>query len=220
MTDSSKSSPSFQGRYWSHLHTVYSHGVATVRDYFDAARELQIDQLIFLEHTRLAPTYDTAAFIGEVRDEAAVAGVEAYVGFEAKILPGGRLDISDEVLETAQAVGIAEHSYPGDANALALDFARLVSEVTRSFPQQTFIWVHPGSWLVRHGKKVDGPAFTAMRDAASSAHVRIERNLKYDLVPAEIYRLLAADATVFGLDAHSIDDAHERWARQVFETQC
>src|SRR5664280_1685380 len=97
--------------YWYHLHTTHTHGRSTVREYLELASELGIEQVVFLEHVRRSPSYGTREFAQEVSAEAALVGLGAFVGFEAKILSGGRLDIEERLLESADTIGIAEHGY-------------------------------------------------------------------------------------------------------------
>ncbi len=199
-------------RYWFHLHTIHTHGQSTVREYLDLAHELGIEQVVFLEHVRRRPSYDPRLFAREVSAEAASVGLEAYVGFEAKILSGARLDIEERLLESADTIGIAEHGYVGSAESMAGDFVDLVRTVTEQYPQQSFVWVHPGSWLRRSGDPAARRAYERMIDAAHGAGVRIERNLKYDLVSDADFHALAPEHRVLGLDAHSVDEARARWA--------
>ncbi len=199
-------------RYWFHLHTSHTHGRSTVREYLELAHELEIEQVVFLEHVRRRPSYGTREFAQEVLTEAAVVGLDAYVGFEAKILPGARLDIEGRLLESADVIGIAEHGYLGSVDSLTRDFVALVRSVTEQHPRQSFVWVHPGSWLQRSGDPAACGAYQRMMDAALGAGVQIERNLKYDLVSADDFRGLAPEDAVLGLDAHSVVEARARWA--------
>jgi histidinol phosphatase-like PHP family hydrolase len=212
MAGSWRSSTHAGRRYWFHLHTVHTHGRSTVREYVDLAHRQGIDQVVFLEHVRRRPTYQVDAFVGEVSAEATSVGLAAFVGFEAKILAGGHLDIDERLLASADVIGIAEHGYPGSADALARDFVDLVGSVTEQHPQQSFVWVHPGSWLRRSSDPAAGRAYQLMLGAALEAGVRIERNLKYDLVSEADFLALPPEAGVLGLDAHSVDDARARWA--------
>lgn len=212
MADSWRSSSHAGRRYWFHLHTIHTHGRSTVREYLEAARELDIEQVVFLEHVRARPSYDTQAFVDEVSTEAESVGLNAYVGFEAKILSGAGLDIDERLLASADVIGIAEHGYAGSAGSLATDFVDLVMRVTAQHPRQSFVWVHPGSWLQRSGDTAAGRAYARMVEAALATGVRIERNLKYDLVSADDFDALAAEETVVGLDAHSVVEARSRWA--------
>ena len=206
-----RSSPDDRRRVWFHVHTSLTHGRSTPREYLELAGPLGVDQVVFLEHVRRVPTYDTDAFRREVERAAALTAVDARVGFEAKILQGGALDIPEALLASADVVGIAEHSWSGDSLSLAEDFTRLVATLTETHPQQTFVWVHPGSWLRRSGEPVAGEAVNAMLRAALAAGVFVERNLKYDLLPAATAARLSPATVIYGLDAHSTDEALERW---------
>ena len=120
----------FVGRYLFHVHTPYTDGEISVAGYFDHARRLGFDHIIFLEHIRREPKYDVAAFAEEVRRTSHERGIRATLGFEAKLLPAGRLDISDEHIAIAEVVGIAEHSFPDDFALLRTAFETVVTDLT------------------------------------------------------------------------------------------
>src|ERR1035437_6033754 len=103
----------FSGSYLFHLHTRYTDGALSPNEYFEFAQQHGYQRLIFLEHIRRSPKYDVSQFISEIRECESRFEVAATIGFEAKVLPGGDLDISDEHLKLAQVVGIAEHGFKG-----------------------------------------------------------------------------------------------------------
>jgi histidinol phosphatase-like PHP family hydrolase len=213
MADSWRSDLALGRAIWFHIHTDRSHGTSSARAYLELARTLDVTRVVFLEHVRRQPTYDPLAFADDVARASADVGVAASIGYEAKILPGGRLDIDDGLIERADVVGIAEHAYPGSPGSLAVDFADVITSLTTTLPGDRFVWVHPGSWLARSGATGTEAAFASMLEAAlAMPGLRIERNLKYDLVSAERYDDLPADRRIVGLDAHSIDEARARWA--------
>jgi hypothetical protein len=197
---------------WFHLHTSRTHGTSTPSDYFREARRIGLSRLVFLEHVRAQPTYDPEDFRQEILQASERYGMQAQVGFEARILRGGRLDISTDLLSTADVVGIAEHRYEGDGSTLAADFRTLVLDTLPSYPKQTFVWVHPGSWLQRHAWSDPG-TYQGMLDVASRAPLLIERNLKHNLIHERGVASLPRHKVVIGLDAHSVDEAVTRWKR-------
>jgi hypothetical protein len=180
-----------------------------VSDYFSTALACSIPQLVFLEHVRARPTYDVASFQVAVAEHSSESGVAATVGFEAKVLPGGEIDIPPEVLELAPVVGVAEHRWVGSAETLVLDLQRAFSHLREQMPDTPIVWVHPGSWFRRAGI-VDRGMLDEVFAFALSHEVLIERNLKYDLVDEETARWVPPAQLIVGLDAHSTDEAVER----------
>ena len=104
----------FRGRVLFHCHTHYTDGQPSVADYLRWASERGVERVIFLEHIRREPSYDVAAFVEEIHAESERWGVPAVAGFEAKVLPGGALDIAAEHAALAEVIGIAEHGFPDD----------------------------------------------------------------------------------------------------------
>jgi len=191
----------FVGRYAFHLHTTATDGHLTVADYVGFAQARRLDRLIFLEHVRREPTYDVDAFVAEVHREAAAAGVAASVGFEAKLLPGGALDIGEGALAHAEVVGLAEHGFPDDDALYWVSLDAALERCAALAPAQTVVWVHPGLYLRRRGRlEASWVAYRERVERALDLGVAVERNLRYGLAPDG-----AADdeaALVTGVDAH------------------
>lgn len=199
-----KSNP-FTGRYLFHLHTAYTDGQVPVQAYFDLAVRTRLERLIFLEHIRAAPRYDVAQFVAEVRGCAAAAGVEALVGFEAKVLPGGALDISPSHLNEADVLGIAEHGFPAD---LDLWRSSMRQALSGAYGDKPVVWVHPGLWLKKQGLlEAQAAEYQSLLALAQAVGVKVEANRRYGLVPAHLRETLAPGALVWGADAHRLEDA-------------
>ncbi|MDF2626482.1 MAG: hypothetical protein K0R39_313 [Symbiobacteriaceae bacterium] len=195
----------FTGRYLFHVHTPYTDGQVPVRAYFDLAVRAGLDRLIFLEHIRAAPRYDVTQFVAEVRGCAAACGVEALVGFEAKVLPGGALDISEEHLALAEVLGIAEHGFPADFDLWRASIRRALDA---SYGSRPVVWVHPGLWLKKHGLlEAREQEYLALLALAQGAGVKVEMNRRYGLVPGHLAGEVAPEALVRGADAHRLEDA-------------
>src|SRR5215510_3820316 len=112
----------FTGRYLFHLHTPLTDGHITVQQYFDYAAREAVEQLIFLEHIRRQPNYSVEEFIAEIKTCVETFAIPARIGFEVKLLPNGNLDISEEHIEIAEVIGIAEHGFPPDFDLLTRSF--------------------------------------------------------------------------------------------------
>jgi len=201
----------FRGRYLFHFHTTLTDGKLSVKDYFDFAAHRSADSLVFLEHVRRKPTYDVDALLAQTKQLARETGVKTFFGFEAKLLPGGELDIDNQSLGKAQVIGIAEHGFPNDGDLLKSSFLRALDVYVRDLPQKTFVWVHPGLWFQRRG--ID-PGLNAlywdMLRSAQDSGVKIEKNLKYGLAGGQILSQVATESIVVGADAHTARDL-ETW---------
>lgn len=200
-----KSDTPFTGRYLFHLHTTYTDGQVPVRAYFDLAARAGLERLILLEHIRAAPRYDVDRFIAEVRGCEAACGVAALVGFEAKVLPGGALDISAAHLDAADVLGIAEHGFPADFD---LWRSSMRQALARPYGDKPVVWVHPGLWLKKQGLlEAQEQEYRALLALAQDVGVLVEVNRRYGLLPAHLHGAVAPGALVRGADAHRIEEA-------------
>jgi putative hydrolase len=203
-----KSNP-FDRRYLFHFHTDFTDGKLSVKDYFDYAAKSDIDTLVFLEHIRREPNYDIGKFISEIRECGRSHTVEAIIGFEAKLLPDGDLDISEEHHSLANVIGIAEHSFPDQPEVLNRAFVEAVDKFRSCMPQKILVWVHPGLWFKRRGLMPhDQPIYHSMMKYARSAGVFVERNLRHDLISSQDAQKLGPGGTVTGADAHRLEDLY------------
>ncbi len=209
------SSSPFRGRYLFHFHTVLTDGRLSVRDYFEYARKLGIERLVFLEHISRTPTYDVPRFAAAVEEHAEAFGVPALIGFEAKLLADGNLDIRDEDLSLADVLGIAEHGFPDDPAVLEMAFATAIDACRPLMEDKAIVWVHPGLWFKKRRRVPDAePTFHTMLRCASQAALFIEQNLRYELVSDTTRLEISAERLVLGADAHNADDLR-RWCRAV-----
>jgi DNA polymerase (family 10)/putative hydrolase len=186
------------------MHTTLTDGELTASDYFAFAARAGVDSLVFLEHIRAAPKYNVATFVKDVAQNSERSGIGASAGFEAKLLPGGELDISEG------DIGLAEHGFPDDAELLESSFGEAIPAYPLRFPRKIFVWVHPGLWFRKRG--LDPGSQTAYREmlrAAADGGVLIERNLRYGLAAPAALREIDPRAVVRGADAHCARDLAE-----------
>jgi DNA polymerase (family 10)/putative hydrolase len=169
--------------------------------------------VVFLEHIRRKPDYDVERFSAEVK-LAGRGSVRTVLGFEAKLLPDGSLDISEDMLGGAAVIGIAEHGFPNDAGLLRESLCKVVATYPLRWPRVTFVWVHPGLCYRKHHPDSDEKDFLRMLTKASAAGVLIEQNRRYGLVTPATAAKLPISSLVTGADAHSLSDL-QGWATQV-----
>jgi histidinol phosphatase-like PHP family hydrolase len=197
----------FSGRYLFHLHTTFTDGQLAVDDYFQYAVANRIDRLIFLEHIRKHPVYCVAELAARVKQCSIFSGVEALLGFEAKLVAPGTLDISDEHLSLAKVVGIAEHSFAGTPESLRTTFVGALNTLRSAAPNIVAVWVHPGLWFRKQGRSPEKESsFLEMVAYANQQDVFLERNLRYGLVSDSLAQALNPTRMVTGVDAHRFSD--------------
>jgi histidinol phosphatase-like PHP family hydrolase len=201
----------FRGRFLFHCHTNLTDGQPTVEEYVRYAAEHDLDRVVFLEHIRRAPSYDVPAFAADVRAWGERLGVPVTVGFEAKVLPGGDLDIDDAHLALADVVGIAEHGFPDDVDLWERSLRRTFVE--HGGGERIAVWVHPGLWLKKTRRlESHRDVYLDLLDAAQAADVLVEQNARYGLIPDELIERVRPDRFVRGIDAHRIADVERFFA--------
>lgn len=195
-----------RGRVLFHCHTHWTDGQPSVADYLRWARERNVERVVFLEHIRRDPSYDVAAFVAEIRAESERHAVPAVVGFEAKVLPGGALDIAAEHAALAEVIGIAEHGFPDDAALWKASLATAFA--TWGAAEQTAVWVHPGLWLQKTGRlESHRDDYAFLLDYAQRQGILIEDNQRYRLLPNDTLDAVQPDLLVRGADAHRLQEA-------------
>jgi len=201
----------FRGRVLFHCHTDLTDGQPTVEEYVRYAAEHDLDRVIFLEHIRRVPSYDVEQFAADVRTWGERLEVPVTVGFEAKVLPGGGLDIDPEHLALADVIGIAEHGFPDAADLWERSLRRAFAEHGRG--ERVAVWVHPGLWLKKMRRLESHRAvYLDLLDAAQAAGVLVEQNARYGLVPDDLVERIRPDRFVRGIDAHRIADVERFFA--------
>ena len=87
-----------------HIHTKATDGNADPAEIIKLARQLNVETIAFTEHISKKPTYDWFEFRKKIFD-LDLAGINVLVGVEAKVISAfGELNVSAEVLESADIV--------------------------------------------------------------------------------------------------------------------
>ncbi len=93
-----------------HIHTKITDGKAAPIDIIKLAKQFNVSTIAFTEHISKNPTYDWFAFRKEINN-LDWAGLNVLVGVEAKVLnESGDLNVSDEILRSADIVLGACHN--------------------------------------------------------------------------------------------------------------
>lgn len=178
-----------------------------MREYFEYARARRLERLIFLEHIRANPSYDVGRFVAEVQSCASEFGVPALIGFEAKLLPGGALDITAEQAALAEVLGLAEHGFPADYDLWRSSLCKALETCAVKQSDQPVVWVHPGLWLKKNGLlEVHEQEYRALIDYAQDLGIKVEWNRRYGLLPKHLLGAVRPEHLVHGADAHRLAD--------------
>lgn len=198
-----------KSRYIFHLHTNYTDGLNSVEEYCLWASRNGYSTIVFTEHVRKNLSYDFNCFLKDIQAaKGKFSNLDIWVGAEAKMLPGGRLDIPDEILPKIEIICFACHSFPKDVDLYKDSFKRLFLDTL--WKNHIRVWVHPGYFLKRLGL-IDDYLYLLDRliSSAIKEGVFIEYNLKYELPPMRIIKNIPQSTLLRGLDAHSVESIVE-----------
>lgn len=187
-----------------HIHTNYTDGKNSVDEYCQAAIELNIPLLAFTEHVRKNLTYDFNSLLNEIQ-----TAKEKYPkliilsGCEAKVLPDGILDCSDDILKKCEYVLFAYHSFPDDINLYLSSIKKIL--------ENSYIdcWAHPGLYFNKHHElKLAKSQLLEIFTMLNERNILFEINFKYNLPPKEWVDLYTInnnqESIILGGDIHSI----------------
>ncbi len=188
-----------------HIHTTHTDGKCTVSEVFDIAKKDGLQFICFIEHIRSKPSYEPDAFIQEVKALSTSTGVCSLVGFEAKLLSDGSVDLPEMPSETL--VFLAEHGIPCENKDEYL--STLIKGLSQSVVSG---WVHPGLLAMKMGWKFSRSDAQKIATVLRERDLVYEINKKYGLPPSELSAALSDAQLPFfvGLDFHHPDDVNRR----------
>jgi putative hydrolase len=188
-----------------HAHTHHTDGKNSVDEMCRKAIELGVPLLAFTEHVRRKLDYDFDQLLGEIEAaRRAYAGqLTILTGCEAKVLPGGGLDVDPALLARVDYPIFSFHAFPKDVDLY-------VSSVSAAITNpHVNAWGHPGLFFLKHPElalDVDRlePVFALMKQHS----VILEINHRYRLPPEpwlQAYRKHGLPLANGG-DLHSVGD--------------
>jgi DNA polymerase (family 10) len=193
-----------------HLHSVWSDGVATLRELREAAAQLGYEYLAICDHSRslaIARGLD-AGRLRTQREEIAALNAEGHpvrllTGVEVDILADGRLDLEEELLAASDLVVASIHSgFRQEADRL---FTRAAAALASPHVD---ILAHPSGRLLGHRPPyaLDLPALIEL---AVETGTVLEINAtpdRLDLADVYVRRLVEAGGWVsINTDAHAVE---------------
>jgi putative hydrolase len=185
-----------------HVHTSYTDGSGSVLEYCRIAEALAIPLIAFTEHVRRNLTYDFNSFISDIEDAREKFDLVILSGCEAKVLPGGDLDVEKEIIRQVDYPIFAFHSFPPDLTL----FLSSLKQVLRN--NYVNAWAHPGHFLAKNHISLSEVDLVEVLRIMSKHDVLLEINSKYALPPQRWVELAAENGvkTVKGSDIHSISE--------------
>lgn len=159
---------------------------------------------MFTEHVRKELKYSFADFVSEIKETGKkYPDVNYVIGAEAKVLPDGGLDISEEILNDISLIAFACHGFPDDVNLWFDSFSKLFED-TR-WKNHYRVFVHPGRFLLkRNWLELHTSLLEKLIEKAIAEDVYIEQNKREILPPASI--ILPPDKCIVGFDIHRKED--------------
>lgn len=185
-----------------HIHTVYTDGNNTIDEYCKVAKNKGIPLLAFTEHVRKILNYDFKEFLTDIEAAREKYNLIILSGCEAKVLPGGTLDVSDWILQQVDYPIFAFHSFPNDISL----FLKSLKEVLKNPYVNT--WAHPGKFLSEYNVTIPREELEKIFHMMFENDIGLEMNQKYRLPPDD-WLLLANQYhvdIVRGSDVHSINN--------------
>jgi len=198
-----------------HLHTDFTDGRSTLRDYVERAIELGLEHIGFPEHCNLSTAW-LPRFAPAVDEERRrIAGrVHVHWGIEAKGMDKqGTLAAKPEMIEAAEYIFGAFHSsqtktpFPklGKDEAIEMEFQVISGLIER---RSCHAVAHPGGLCTKYHGSFDDALFDRLAEAASRNDVALELNPGYG---ADVGKQLATcrkygTRVVLGSNAHAVDE--------------
>jgi histidinol phosphatase-like PHP family hydrolase len=195
--------------YLFHLHTNYTDGKLSVTDYFQFAVKKKIRSLFFTEHVREKLDYDFSAFAKEISEAQELYGVRGVLGAEAKLLPGGGLDINPLCESMVEVICIACHSFPNDLDLYYNSLSSLFGNPI--WFEKIRVYVHPARFLHRRKLQTEENLLKDQLSLADASRkgVFVEVNRR-EVYPPGYFDSVPHSMKVVGYDVH--DNLQlERW---------
>jgi DNA polymerase (family 10)/putative hydrolase len=183
-----------------HTHTTYSDGNNTVFEMCEQAKINGLGLIAVTDHVRKDIDYNFSDLVRDVKNARnEFKDLNILVGCEAKILPDGDIDVSDDVLRMCDIVIASFHGFPhgkgAQINALKIALNNPVVD----------IWGHPGTMFRNFDPNLK--EICDMIEYCMNKNVLIEKSLWPDYTPPKefIVAVEKLDAKiVISSDAHSI----------------
>ena len=184
-----------------HVHTCYTDGKNSIDEYCQKAVDIGLPLIAFTEHVRKDLDYDFHSFLNDIEIAKEKYNLIILSGCEAKVLPDGKLDVSDDILKEIDYPIFAFHSFPKDID---LYFESLKKVLKNKYVNS---WAHPGAFLIKNGLELSEEQLIYIFYVMNKMDVLLEINIKYQ-VPSETWKNLSSKfgvKFVKGSDVHNVE---------------
>ncbi|KKG07103.1 histidinol phosphatase [Methanosarcina mazei] len=184
-----------------HVHTCYTDGKNSIDEYCQKAVAIGLPLIAFTEHVRKNLDYDFHRFLNDIEIAKEKYDLIILSGCEAKVLPYGELDVSDDILKEIDYPIFAFHSFPKDTDLYFESLKKVLKN------KHVNAWAHPGVFLIQNGLELSEDQLIDIFHSMSKLNVLLEINIKYQ-VPSETWKYLSSKFSVKfvkGGDVHSAE---------------
>ncbi len=190
-----------------HVHTAYTDGHNTVEELCEEAERRGIPLIAFTEHVRRKLNYSFEDLLYDIeRAKEEHPSLVILSGVEAKVLPDGSLDVSEDIIREVDYPVFAFHSFPDDL-ATYVDALHAVINGGKAHT-----WAHPGVFLIKHNFDPYSIPVEKIIRLLKENDILLEINGKYNL-PFKQWIAIACKYNVkfvCGSDIHRISEFDRR----------
>jgi len=191
-----------KGLYVFHVHSNFTDGESSIKEYCDIVEKLGFKSLIITEHVNKELSYSFNKFMDVIEEQRLIHNIDILAGVETKVLEDGSLDMPGWILSMIDVLAIAEHSFNGSVEDLKRALYRIFKK--KNVNRIPTVWVHPGLKVLN---KFNSPIiFKDLIRVAIENEIYIEKNLRYMLPPNWAENIIPKRLMVIGLDAHSVGE--------------
>ena len=182
-----------------HVHTTYTDGENTVEECCSEASALGIPLIAFTDHVRVDLDYDFNAYLSDIVTAREKFDIIILSGCEAKVLPGGELDVDKSILRYVDYPILAFHSFTKD---IEMYIDSLKTALKNPY---VCAWAHPGLYLSSNNFTLRPDDLQDILKLLKKNNVLLEINENYDL-PMDIW---IAESKKIGVKTVRGSDVHE-----------
>lgn len=192
-----------------HIHTSFTDGEGSVEEYCERAVALGIPLVAFTEHVRRELDYDFRALLDQIDEARGRFDLIILSGCEAKVLPDGELDVSEEIVESVDCPVFAIHGAVRDKDDL-------ISRVMKAIENpRVNSWAHPGARTMGTPFELDEDEVASILKKMRRYDVALEQNDKYG-APSPVWMTMARELgvkVVRGSDSHRVSEMEASFRR-------
>ena len=158
-----------------HVHTTYTDGENTVEECCSEASALGIPLIAFTDHVRVDLDYDFNAYLSDIVAAREKFDIIILSGCEAKVLPGGELDVDKSILRYVDYPILAFHSFTKD---IEMYIDSLKTALKNPY---VCAWAHPGLFLQKNKFTLKPDMLHDILELMIKNRVLLELNDNYEL---------------------------------------